>query len=283
MLDRWALQNSSWKKRLAWMAYEQRHLRGASCLRALCDAEAKDIRRLGFSAPICVIPNGVDLPQLRAAVAAPKYKPTAFFSNQKVLLYLGRIHPKKGLRPLLEAWAKARSREPWVLIIAGWDQGRYAVQLKRMASDLGLPWSEMQETPQLDRSVVFTGPLFGRAKQDWLRRCDAFVLPSLSEGLPMAVLEAWAFAKPVLMSSHCNLAEGFRARAAILIEPTRRGIAEGLRELFATPEASLKAAGLRGRTLVERSFTWPRAAAELNSVYRWMLGSGPKPQCIINY
>src|SRR5947208_8295710 len=63
MLERWALQNSKWKKRIAALLYEDRHLRGAACLRALSEAEAQSIRAYGLRNPVCIIPNGVDLPE----------------------------------------------------------------------------------------------------------------------------------------------------------------------------------------------------------------------------
>ena len=70
-----------------------------------------------------------------------------------------------------------------------------------------------------DASVVFLGPQFGAEKSECYRACDAFILPSLSEGLPMTVLEAWSYAKPVLMTAECNLPEGFAAGAAVRIGP----------------------------------------------------------------
>ncbi len=88
-------------------------------------------------------------------------------------------------------------------------------------------------TLQLKDSVEFLGPVFGEAKQQLLDRVGGFILPSLSEGLPMTVLEAWANELPVIMTEMCNLPEGFRAQAAIRIEPTPDSIARGLRDFFA--------------------------------------------------
>src|SRR5881409_4285480 len=106
MLESWAVRNAGWKKQIAAMLYEDRHLRGAACLRALCEAEAQSIRAYGMCNPICVIPNGVDLPESF---------PTSGFGVQdsallrvagarKVLLYLGRLHAKKNLMNLIRAW-----------------------------------------------------------------------------------------------------------------------------------------------------------------------------------
>ena len=208
MLESWAVRNAMWKKRIAALLYENQHLRRAACLRALTEAEAQSIRSYGLRNPICVIPNGVDLPDLRESKAKSQS------TNRKTLLYLGRLHPKKNISNLIRAWnetfkSQRSSGDGWVLAIAGWDQSGYEAQLRQLTADLGL-----------QTSVIFLGPQFGADKSECYRACDAFILPSLSEGLPMAVLEAWALAKPVLMTPECNLPEGFEANAALRIGTT---------------------------------------------------------------
>src|SRR5437773_9310941 len=98
MLESWALRNAKWKKRIAALLYEDQHLRGAACLRALCEAEAQSIRAYGMRNPVCIIPNGVDLPEVTESLAL---KPQVFAENRKVLLYLGRLHPKKNVANLI--------------------------------------------------------------------------------------------------------------------------------------------------------------------------------------
>jgi glycosyltransferase involved in cell wall biosynthesis len=193
--------------------------------------------------------------------------------GRKVLLYLGRLHPKKNIAALIKAFAqtqksevRGRRSEKWVLAIGGWDQAGHEAQLRQLTSDLGLL-----------TSVLFLGARFGAEKDALYRACDAFVLPSLSEGLPMAVLEAWAYAKPVLMTPECNLPEGFAAQAAVQIDPTVEGIVQGLRTLLEIPEATLLEMGARGRRLVEQRFTWPRIAIQVKETYEWMLGGSPEP------
>src|SRR4030095_11103730 len=87
MLDAWGLQNSGSKKLIAAWLYENQHLREAACLRALSEAETRSIRAYGLRNPICVIPSGVDLPDLSASNANSES------ANPKTLLYLGRLHP----------------------------------------------------------------------------------------------------------------------------------------------------------------------------------------------
>src|SRR5207247_56844 len=145
MLDSWALRNAMWKKRIAALLYEDRHLRDAPCLRALCEAEAQSIRSYGMRNPICVIPNGIDLPELVESSTLETESPVfrTFAQGRKILLYLGRLHPKKNVANLIRVWKQTlnshpSAREDWALAIAGWDQAGYERELKTLTSDYGL-------------------------------------------------------------------------------------------------------------------------------------------------
>jgi glycosyltransferase involved in cell wall biosynthesis len=264
MLDSWALRNAHWKKRIAAALYENQHLRGAACLRALSEAEARSIRSYGLRNPICVIPNGVDLPDLSESNAKTQ------LANQKTLLYLGRLHPKKNISNLIRAWnqtfnSQGGSVDSWVLAIAGWDHSGYERELRGIAAGA---------------SVVFLGPQFGPKKTECYRTCDAFILPSLSEGLPMTVLEAWSYAKPVLMTPECNLPEGFSAEAALRIGTSADEIAAGLNRLFEMSDDDRAAMGTRGRSLVAIRFSWRRIGEQMRTICEWVLGSGAPPETI---
>ena len=276
MLERWALQNAKWKKRIAALLYEHTHLRDAACLRALCEAEAQSIRVYGMRNPVCIIPNGVDLPDLveSSALEVESLPFQKFAQGRKVLLYLGRLHPKKNVANLVRGWRQTLNSHPltlenWVLAIAGWDQSGYERELKKLASDY-----------ELTASVSFPGPLFGQEKEAVYRASDTFILPSLSEGLPMTVLEAWAHAKPVLMTPECNLPEGFAAGAALQIGTSPEEIAAGLKQLIEMSDDDRRAMGDRGRTLVATKFSWPHIGEEMRSVFEWVLGGGPTPQSV---
>jgi glycosyltransferase involved in cell wall biosynthesis len=272
MLERWALQNAKWKKQIATLLYENTHLRDAACLRALCEAEAQSIRTYGMRNPICIIPNGVDLPDLvESSVSEVESLPfQKFAQGRKVLLYLGRLHTKKNVANLVRAWKQTLESHPsaaknWILTIAGWGKSAYEQKLQDLAA---VP------------SVVFVGAQFGAEKNACDHACDAFILPSLSEGLPMAVLEAWAHAKPVLMTPECNLPEGFSAGAALQVGTTPEQIAAGLKQLLEMSDDDRRAMGDRGRTLVATKFSWPYIGEQMRSVFEWMLGGGPTPHTV---
>ena len=293
MLDPWAVQHHRWKKILAYAIYESNHVRGARCLRALCESEARSIRQMGLKNPIAIIPNGIDLPDLRPLTFDRQPPPwrDVVEPGRKVLLFLSRIHPKKGLVNLLRAWKSAVGNSPsggaassWVLAIAGWDQGGHEAELKRLATELEIPWSDVRENAAAPSSILhhqpsllFLGPQFKDAKAACYAACDAFILPSFSEGLPMVVLEAWAYAKPVVMTPECNLPEGFAASAALKIETNVESITRALTEMFRLSPADLHTLGAKGQRLVREHFTWDAIAGQLKSTYEWMLGGGARP------
>jgi poly(glycerol-phosphate) alpha-glucosyltransferase len=289
MLDPWAVRNSRWKKIPAYWLYERAHLHGASVMRALCESEATSFRTFGLKNPIVIIPNGIDLPE-EEHVEVERLKVDK--GGKKTLLFLGRVHPKKGLPNALRAFAeriKAKSGRlkqecPWQLVIAGWDQGGHEAELIELCKELRIKFERRASAINRERSdadVIFHGPAFGEEKKSLLRSADAFVLPSFSEGLPMSVLEAWSYQLPVVMTPECNLPEGFDADAAIRVETGVESIAEGLDSLFSMSDADLKEMGARGKELVRQKFTWQTVAEEMKQVYYWMLGGGTRPGSVI--
>jgi poly(glycerol-phosphate) alpha-glucosyltransferase len=307
-LDSWALANAAWKKRIAALLFKNRQLRRATCLRALCQSEVESFRKYGLTSPIAMIPNGVELPEADLTkLETRNLKPE--IGGRKTLLFLGRIHPKKGLANLIRAFARSRGsrvegREPWQLVIAGWDQVGHERELVELCEELGLR-SESRESrderrerakasslcverqgsrdggQKCEAEVIFWGAAFGKDKEDLLCSADAFILPSLSEGLPISVLEAWAYGLPVVMTPECNLPEGFAADAAIRIETDAESIALGLDALFTMSDEDRCSMGQRGRVLVTERFTWQTVAAQMREVYDWMLGGGVPPSSVI--
>ncbi len=272
MLDPWALKNSRLAKKVLGALYENKHLKKATCVHALCEPEKQAIRKYGLTNPICTIPNGVSIPDNKAISLPPWQEQTV--NGRKVLLFLGRIHPKKGLVNLINAWSlllrqSSREAKEWILAIAGWDQLDHEAVIKRLVKDL-----------EVDNSVLFLGPQFGEKKLAAYRNANAFILPSLSEGLPMTVLEAWANGLPVLMTKECNLPEGFCANAAIQIGTDIAGIGSGLQQLVSMHEDELCHLKENALRLVKENFSWQRIASDMKSVYEWMLGGGPVPSCV---
>jgi glycosyltransferase involved in cell wall biosynthesis len=293
MLDAWALDNSKIKKKLAAALYERRHLRGAACLHALCQSEAKSIREFGLKNPIATIPNGIEIPEGRDLSSR-------YLVKKKIMLFLGRLHPKKGLENALRAWAASRSEASpdskpsnWQFVIAGWDQGDHEVRLKQLCEELELSFADVPAKQFLSLeassgqlsgfSVVFVGPVFGELKAQLLERANVFILPSFSEGLPMSILEAWAYELPVVMTDYCNLPEGFNADAAIHIDTEVEGMSAGMIKMIECSDAELKGMGVNGLNLVKEKFTWATIAAQMGELYQWVkkrCPQGDKPEFI---
>jgi len=271
MLDPWALRKSAIKKRILRRLYEDDNLAGASALHALNDAEAAAFRAFGLRNPIAVIPNGVDLPD----TAAPRPLPD-FMANdrRKVLLFLARIHPKKGLVELIEAWRSVVTVAPaigetWRLVIAGWDDGGHVATLDGLV-----------RAHALERHVALVGPLYGESKAAALAHASAYILPSYSEGMPMSVLEAWSWRLPVFMTPACNLPEGYSRGAAFEIAAERDAMASVLHAAL-DDQPLLAAAGAAGRALVAERYTWDRIVADMRLLYDWVVGGGTAPDFVV--
>lgn len=266
MLDEWAVANSNWKKKLVSALYESDNLRSANCIHALCENEYKSIRHYGLKSPIAIIPNGITL--------IDGYKERVP-KDKKTLLYIGRIHPKKGLMELLQALNMLKKENPsffknWMVKIAGWDQGGFESVLKTYVAD-----------NSLESEVVFCGPLFNDRKLDALRNADAFILPSFSEGLPMTVLESWSFSLPVLMTDFCNIPQGFDAEAALNINPSAESIYNGLSKLNELNTQQLSLMGKHGFKLVEHNYQWSTVAQMTKRLYEYVLYGGVKPEFVL--
>ncbi|MGB6094453.1 MAG: glycosyltransferase [Moheibacter sp.] len=260
MLDPWILSQRSWKKKLGLFLYEQKHIDNSACINALAMSEYNAIRDFGYKKPIAVIPNGVYLP---SESPMPEAKTPWQEDGRKSLLFLSRLHVKKGIENLLEAWSKLNSEEKqdWKLIVAG--EPHDAAYRQKL--------NEMLIQFQLEKNVFFIGNQAGADKDITFRSVDAFTLPSYSEGMPMSVLEAWSYKLPVLMTEFCNIPEGFEEKAALKINPNVESTLNGLKELFSLSDEERKTMGQYGLDLVKKKFTWETIASQMTEVYDWIL------------
>lgn len=256
MLDPWALKNSGWKKKIVGHLFEYENLKKADCIHALCENEKRSIRDLGLENPIVILPNGVNLPSL---------EPKKYNDRENTFLFLGRIHPKKGIEQLIEAVALVRDREPsiltgWKFKIAGWDQKGHQQYVNTLV-----------EKYSLFDYISFIGPIFGMDKVEVLSNSKAFVLPSLSEGLPMSVLEAWSYGIPSIMTEQCNLPEGFEANAAIKITANPKEIAAQLVKFLSMLEHEKSKMSQNAINLVKSHFVWSKIAYDTVKLYNQLV------------
>jgi glycosyltransferase involved in cell wall biosynthesis len=262
MLDGWALQHKKWKKVPYSFLIERRKLSRATCLRALTRVEAENYRSFGLKLPVAVIPNGMSAPT--------DASPYEFFSQypqlegKKILLFLGRLHKKKGVDLLVNAWSMISKSLPDAhLVIAGPDDGPLGRQLRENA----------------EGSITICGMLTGSLKWSALAAASAFTLPSFSEGLSMAILEALWLGLPVLVTRECNFREIDNLECTFLIEPSTHSIADGLVNVLSRPASELRARGRAGAEFVQTNYGWPLVGQKMADVYDWMLG-GVKPSSV---
>jgi len=257
----WALRHKYWKKRIGWLVYQRRALSAAQALHATAPDEASDLRNLGLRGPIAVIPPGSDLPP-------PQDGRTTAPQEGRTALFLSRIHPKKGLLNLVEAWSQIRPKG-WRVIIAGPDETGHKATVERAI-----------RSKNLAEVFTFAGPVYGQEKWDLYNSCDLFVLPSFSENFGSVVPEALACGLPVITTKGTPWEELATRRCGWWIDIGAEPLAAALKEATSLSGAELAAMRERGRALVTEKYSWELCAKRMAQLYRWVLGSSPEPDCL---
>lgn len=262
MLSSWALNHHRWKKLIAWNAFQRRDLNSAMGLHATSHDEAEDFRRVGLRQPIAVIPNGLYLPD----PMPPKVRPDA----RRRAVFVSRVHPKKGLPNLLQAWKQVVA-DDWELVIHGPDEGGHSDEVRRLAAELGLS----------DR-VTLPGEVGDEDKWKVFREADLFVLPSHSENFGIVVAEALAAGLPVIATTGTPWQVVAEERIGWWVDPTVAALAEALREATTKPREELDAMGARAETwFIEQSgFSWEEIGRQMHAFYEWLLSRGERPDCV---
>ncbi len=263
MLEPWALSHRAWKKKLALALYQRRDLEQAAMFVATSEMECENIRRLGFRQPIAVIPNGVEL----NTVGVDGLSRPAGLERTRKVLFLSRIHPKKGLLNLLNAWAKLAPKG-WRLKIAGPDEGGHLDEVKALARHLGIA------------SVLeYAGEVDGLAKRQAYADADLFVLPTFSENFGVVVAEALAHGLPVITTRGTPWADLQTFECGWWVDIGVDPLLQALLEATALGDDMRHAMGLRGREYVRR-YDWDNISQQTMDAYRWVLGQGPKPEIV---
>jgi glycosyltransferase involved in cell wall biosynthesis len=261
MLEPWALSQRWLKKRIFSVAVMRQVFARVDLFHATSDLEAVSLRNLGLRQPIAIIPNGVDCSLAKQRTGG---------GAEKKLLYLGRLHVKKGLENLLRAW-KAVRPEGWRLVIAGIDEGGYQARLIHLAESL-----------EITDTVDFAGPQLGEEKWSFLSTGDAFVHPSFSENFGIAVAEALAASLPVIATVGTPWRQLQEEQCGWWVLPDVEPLAFAIRDVTALDAMQRAEMGRRGNAFVERSFDWHAIGRTMADVYDWLTGKGPAPSGVLH-
>jgi len=258
-LSRWAFGQNRLQKEIFWRLLQRPAVAAVACFHATAESEFDDIRRLGFRQPVCVLPNGIDLPPFER-----KSK-----GGRQQLLFLGRIHPVKGVDILLRAWQAVEHRFPdWELHVAGPDNGGYLAEMRALAAQL-----------RLER-LVFLGPLYGEDKLRAYREASLFVLPTHSENFGMTVAEALAAGTPAIVTHGAPWAGLAEQGAGWWIERGVGPLAACFEQAFAASPQRLREMGRAGHEWMKRDFSWDRIGAQFLATYRWLINGGEPPRWV---
>ena len=271
MYEPYGLRTKWLRKRIARWWFQDALLQRADCLHVNSIREGENLRRLGFNAPFAVIPVGVDTKaiadsQARGFGAAPWPQ----LNDRPFVLYLSRIHPKKGVEVLLEAWRRVVSRRSdLLLVIAGTGTRDYLTYCKTMANQLGI-----------NSSVLWMNHVTDDEKWWAYGKAEAYVLPTFSENFGNSVAEALACGTPVLTTVETPWGILEDSACGWITRPEPGGLAEGLERVLSCSETERRAMGSVGRKLVEQRFSLDAVLIQLEEVYRWLIQSGPVPACV---
>ncbi len=255
-----ALTYSASAKKAFWWLHQRRAVEQAFCLHATSDQEYQDIRAFGLTQPVAVIPNGADIPELPAA----QQKSTPY-----TLLFLGRIHHKKGIDLLLNAWGELHGAfEDWQLVIAGSDVHDYQAELQDICARRSLP------------RIRFPGPLYGDEKHRTYMGASLFVLPSRTENFGNTVTEALSRRVPVVTTTGTPWGPVADNGCGWCVEPKAAALTEALREAMNCPAAELARMGANGRAWMKRDYAWEAIAERMVRTYAWCTGKGPAPDWV---
>lgn len=260
--DPWALRKSRAKKAVFWALFDKAFFRGASAIVALTRFEAGNIRQMGLTNRIEVIPNGIDAS--RFVEGATREELEEMFPRMKgraLILFMGRIHPKKGLVNLIMAFKQVHSHyRDALLVIAGPDNWGHKKQVELCI-----------QQQSLNDHVLFTGPVIGKTKVGLLKNAAIFVLPSFSEGFPVVVPEALVCRLPIILTQNCHVPDVAEADAGIEVDTSPSSLAGAISTLLLDDHVRFQM-GERAYGLAVERFNWTRVASMTIDLCQDILG-----------
>lgn len=261
MLYPQALARSAWKKKLMMHLCFDKDIRAANCIHATCMQEMKYYRDLGYKNPVAVIANPMPLPKYIDDIKPERSK--------KRIGFLGRLHPRKNVKGLIEAWASlGKATKNAELYIMGKGDETYEAYLKELVVTLGLT------------NVVFAGFVNGREKFEKLATLTALFVPSDFENFGMIITEALIVKTPVMASLGTPWEELNTRRCGWWVNNDIHTLSQTMEEVFSLSDEELLAMGERGKQLVLEKYSSIQVATQMKQLYEWILYGGTKPDFV---
>ena len=268
-LEPWAYQGQGFmknlKKKIAMLLYQKKDLQLASCILATAQMEADNIRALGINSPIAIIPNGID-------VSEYKCRPIEYKTSvKKQIVFLSRIHQKKGIEFLINAWEQLRDKYPeWNVVIAGNGEGAYINELKDMITLKGL-----------QECVEIIPPVYGEAKHKLYCESSLFVLPTYSENFGMVIAEAMSCGVPCITTNGTPWKELHEKNLGWCIDLSLENVVKTISEAIELGQDALFEMGQRCSQHIKDTYQYTEVAAKNKAVYDWIVNGGGKPDYVI--
>ena len=250
MLTPWAMNNKKWKKALGWWLYQKWDLKKAQLIHATATSEVEDVRRLGLTTKVLIVPLGVDV--------INDFRLEQEARNLKVLLFVSRVQRKKGLLNLARAWAMLPKelRAGWCVRIVGPDQEGHTAEIRAECKRFNIAgdWT-------------FTGPKYGEDLRREYACADLFVLPTFSENFGSVVVEALSHRVPVITTKGTPWSELAEYQCGWWIDIGPEPLATALKHAMSLDDALRRKMGERGRKLVEDKYTWDAVVKAMRKGY----------------
>ena len=264
MLEPWSLNTSNYAKKLALKLYQQKDLEKATCIHATSEMESQNIRNLGLNNPIAVIPHCIDLSTIslrERKLEKDKYK----------ILFLSRIHPKKGIELLIDAYADLAStlRYNWQVQIVGNGNANYIKALMHRIKKRGL-----------ENEIKISDPQFGSDKLKTLQEADVFVLPTYSENFGVVIAEALSCGIPVITTKGTPWEELNTYNAGWWIDIGVNPLVDALSKALELTDEERIQMGRNGRKLIEQKYSVETVTEKMIKLYKWILEGGKKPEFV---
>ena len=262
MLEPWSLSQKKWKKRLAWWLYQRNDVQKSACVFTTAKMEAEHVSALGITTCKAVIPNGIE------TVGYPCK--SSIEGVKKQVLFLSRVHVKKGIEILFDAWKRIHSEfAGWQLLVIGNGEAEYIHSLENRVENLGLK-----------DCIKILPPVFGEAKIKVYQESALFCLPSFSENFGMVIAEAMSCGTPVITTTNCPWNILNETNTGWCIDLSVDNLERVLREAMGMDANALYDMGQRASKLIYDNFDYRSVTSKTLRLYEWLLNSGEKPEFV---